>query len=774
MARRRRNRNSGSLLLLGIVALGFAIPKEAWIGIGIAAAIGLAVYFGQKWKRTGASAESVGDKFVTRYEDASQPVNVQEGIHRSAEPEFAIPRRPDGFGMAKWLPLGQSIQISNVVIPGGLIYVGTSLPASNGEPDPCLINPSLSISAHDSGAERDVGYWWSYSQIPPSARRSYLMWLAGGRQDPNVDVGYAFLFFYGLERRVLLDAPHDPEAAAELPIIAEEVQRLLKIFGERSGSFRYHASELLDWLSLANPPPLYRNPVPSFPRTFELPLYVRLALGQTAIDRVPVPADLALAWARLEPSIRLRTPATRCAKEFDDLFRYKYKDAHGDGILLPRNRTKLKFVYRPASGGFRWRGEIKMSFGDIPDVTALTAPLRSLQSLVEDTTVELEAYSRLVGRNPDAKTSIEALLLLPVRMWPDTTRKNLAMLKVRLTRAPRVMLLGELLALLGAQDALTRDKMKTLVCALDAIKVGFEPDILVGAKFPKINDKIVVFATSPEDASARATPAYRAAALTLELSSSIAAADGEIGADEFEHLRQEVQRWCHLSAAHRDRLTAHLALLREAPVSLSTIRKKLEGLASNQKEAIAAFMATVAQADGVVSPDEVKILERAYKALGVEPKKVFSDLHAVAAGARPEGTSPQAVEPGGFKLDRARIATLQKETQQVSALLASIFTEEEPAPVQSTPEPEPEASESPRPEGVLGLDTSHAAFARLLLSRPQWTREELDDVALDLELMLDGALERINEASFEAYDIPFTEGDDPIEVNAELLRRLET
>ena len=39
--------------------------------------------------------------------------------------------------------------------------------------------------------------------------------------------------------------------------------------------------------------------------------------------------------------------------------------------------------------------------------------------------------------------------------------------------------------------------------------------------------------------------------------------------------------------------------------------------------------------------------------------------------------------------------------------------------------------------------------------------------------MLDGALEHINEASFEANNIPFTEGDDPIEVNTEALEKIE-
>jgi hypothetical protein len=39
--------------------------------------------------------------------------------------------------------------------------------------------------------------------------------------------------------------------------------------------------------------------------------------------------------------------------------------------------------------------------------------------------------------------------------------------------------------------------------------------------------------------------------------------------------------------------------------------------------------------------------------------------------------------------------------------------------------------------------------------------------------MLDGALEQINEAAFDAFDAPLCEGDDPVDVNSELLDRLE-
>ena len=75
-----------------------------------------------------------------------------------------------------------------------------------------------------------------------------------------------FLFFYGLERRAIIDASKDEAAQADWPVIAAELRRLLGIYGAKSGSFRRYASELLDWVALAeHPSRLYEKPVPTFP-----------------------------------------------------------------------------------------------------------------------------------------------------------------------------------------------------------------------------------------------------------------------------------------------------------------------------------------------------------------------------------------------------------------------------------------------------------------------------------------------------------------------------
>ncbi|MDP3280294.1 MAG: TerB N-terminal domain-containing protein [Nitrosomonas sp.] len=759
-----------------------------WISIGCLAMMVILAYLYGKYKKEKSSAvltdeKSVVDPAVKELTKTNRPNRFVEDDRlvslstipkpSSSDSSFRIPPAPKEFGTAIWIPHGQSIEIAGVIIPDGMIYVGTSLRTPYGSNDPCLIDPSKSVSSRGNYTECEMGYWPSYSSISATARRSYLNWLADGRRDPNANIGFVFLYFYGLERRAIIDTTNSAETNTDWPIIATEIRQLLDVYGDKSNSFRHYANELLNWVSLADfPEKLYEKPIPIFPKTIELPIYIRLALGQAAMDSIPVPPHLALAWVKREPSIVLRTPAKRCSDQFDKLFQLRYADAFGAGIVLPCNRTKLKLVYRAASAGFHGYNDIKLTFGETPDVTALTAPLKKLQQIVEASTKELEPYSRFMGKNSEAKTTLEGLLQLPMILWPEDTQKNLQVLKTRIGSGMVLMSFQELLAILGASSTLNRDKMLMLGRSLAAISIGIEPDILRGAKIPKSTDNLVLFNMPSDEMVLQTTTAYQAALLTLQLASAVASADGEFCAAEINHLNQEVKSWSHLTPNHLCRLMAHLRLLVVAPVSLTSMKKKLEPLDVSARESIAVFMATLVQSDGTVAPSEVKILEKVYKVLGVDPDKVFSDIHAVASGVKPTATAAAKIEETGFKLDSSRIAALQQDTEKVSILLANIFKDEETAVVQLS-EFEAEPENELVPNGILGLDATHTAFTRMLLSRPEWSREELLDLAADLDLMLDGALEHINEVSFETHNIPFTEGNDPIEINAEILEKIE-
>lgn len=639
-----------------------------------------------------------------------------------------------------------------------------------------MINPKLPVARGIVDiAARLTSYWPSYDSISPEARRAYLQWLSSGRKAPHANIGYVFLFFYGLERRALVDAQINPEAAAELPAIIAEVERLLPIYAENN-SFQGYACRFLDFISTGSGrEKRYLTKPPAVdPSTYEMPADLRLGLGQLAQDKLPVPVDWALAWVYSDYNISLRTPASRCQAEFAKLFQMKYESVHGAGIVLPQNKTRLKVEYRPASSvlpAMKVEGT-----EDIPDVTAVTGPRNKLQKLADECMAELDSYSRYLGRNPDSPDALEAVLQLPIVLWPAETRAELESLKERIGDGMVVMSFGELAGRLKSAGALSRDKVMALARALESLHIGLQPDVLGGSRTPKAEDAVALFATSPEDGELRSSPAYGAASVTLDLACAVAAADGDTSPQEIMHLSRHIDSWSHLSPAHRKRLKAHLRLQLNQPPTLQSLKKRLDPLEPSAKRAIVAFLAHLAQADGEVSPAEVKLLERVYKALQLDAQLLYSDLH-IAASGQPASASvaastvqqaTQTGSGGGFVLDQDRIAELQKETEQVSKLLAQVFVDEQEI------EPEAPAAE----EDVSGnttlwnLDAEHSAFLRLLVSRSEWSRDELEAVASDMELMLDGALEHVNDAAFDLFDMPVTEGEEPVEINPEIMEKL--
>ena len=295
-----------------------------------------------------------------------------------------------------WIPAGQP------AYAGGLVYAGSGLAAEKGGmPEPALIDPGLPVDhrAPDYAGTK-MGYWPSYSSIPPDCRAAYLHWLLDGRRAPGAHIGYVFLYFYGLERRLLVDSQRSPAARAEHPALVREVERLLRIYGA-NGSFSGYAGNLLRFLSLSGGPRRYLSaPPPARQEAWELPFEVRLGLGQLAADARPVPAAWALAWVRMHPAAWLRTPATRCPDEFDELFTRRYREHFGDGMMLDRGGPLLQAAYRPASPGIISRD---LPAGQrIPDVGNAEAPLGKLRELASAVCTELDAYSRYLGRHPGA------------------------------------------------------------------------------------------------------------------------------------------------------------------------------------------------------------------------------------------------------------------------------------------------------------------------------------------------------------------------------------
>ncbi|MEN8976733.1 tellurite resistance TerB C-terminal domain-containing protein, partial [Acinetobacter baumannii] len=162
--------------------------------------------------------------------------------------------------------------------------------------------------------------------------------------------------------------------------------------------------------------------------------------------------------------------------------------------------------------------------------------------------------------------------------------------------------------------------------------------------------------------------------------------------------------------------------------------------------------------------------------LQLDRQRLYKDLHTFTANENFKpvmGVSQTYTKDTKFKLNAERIESLQKETALVSTLLANVFVEEETQPNnENVIEPEHEKPSETNPT-LFGLDIEHSAFLRRLITRPQWSREELLNLAADFDLMLDGALENINESTLDHLDEQIIEGDDLLEVNQTLLEKIE-
>ena len=685
-----------------------------------------------------------------------------------------------------WKPQGTSVKVFDIVIEGGFLYFGSEL-CSIGSPsqtEPALVNPNLPVGTLISAnyQQRLLSYWSSYSEATPDARAAYIKWLMGGRNDPLSDIGYVFLYFYGLERRALADAKTDMIAKAELPKIIQEIERLVEIYHNHDyGSFGRYAIGLLELLKLDCPktfaPKQYLNPPPDFKSgSWTFPLALKLVLGQLAMDNEPVPADWAYAWLIADPALRLRTPATRCAVEFKQSFITKYRESFGNGMRLPVNKTKIKVSYHTASASFFSNRTIERKL-DIPDVTVLSSRTKKLQALADQCSGSLNAYSRFLGRSPELAGTLDALLELPYSLWTEPQKKYLQAIKYTLetSSVPVAITFTQLKTRLPEWQTITKSRVVAFITRLAEAGLGMEPDPRFGGTVPNIDTKVVLFID--ESSLCNPTPRYATAALTLHLAVVVSMADGMVDRVERDLLIQQVEDWLHLEPIEKNRLHAHLCLLLSGKPDLKSIKKRVGRLPVSAREVLANFLVQVACADNTVSPNKIKILEKIYKVLNLDVQSLYGKLHGADTDEPVTVRPPQPKSSGfsipnfpkpdtGFQLDMSRVAALKNESQKVTDMLVAIF-EQDVIPENLIP-----IQIQSNNENLLGLDNAHSDLIKLLYSRVQWSRSELEEIAAEGDMMLDGALEHINEAAYDSFDEPFTEGDDPININQDILKEL--
>ena len=676
----------------------------------------------------------------------------------------------------EWIQPGKTIKVGSYNVKGGFFYSGGRLKSLDGYSTECsLIDPTLKIDSKLPDYRGDnVGYWPSYCHISPQSRAAYIEWLAGKRDNTDCYIGYVFLYFYGIERRLLIDGKDGGIPKSEHTALVKELERLKEVYGSNRSFNGYVTSLLAHVWVLYNSNNLPEDSLLVAKRNFTS--VFKFLLGKTVANSKPISSDLALAWVRSHPEISLRTPARRCESEFAQLFKLRYKNEYGDGLLIKPNKTKLQLEYHPANSSLHGYQSVKL---DLPDPSRSKAPVKKLLNLAESCTSELEGYSRFVGRPGNFKDSLPAIALLPNDLAVFIQNDEFSQLKdwiaSRVTNSISVVPTEELLTQFGENAPLKINKKEAEMLAniIEKTGYGLAPDVRYHHAKPEISEHVVLFKNG-HGLNFRPSHLFNQVGTILRLGAMVATIDDHVDNSEIFVLERLIFDDPELSTVEKKSLHAYLNWRLNTSKNLSGLKACLESISSKEKLAVSQILVTVALADGKIESSEIKQLEKLYSSLGLDKAMVSSDLHTLTAKkikSLPDTTpiNADSSSPSNFYLNRDLLRLHEKETKDVKAVLESIFVDEN-----TIEEPKEIAVDISSTNNVSSLDDRHSCFYEKLICREQWSWEEVKAICKELNLMADGAIEVVNDWAFENVDAPLIDDGDAVFIDLEVANEIKS
>jgi uncharacterized tellurite resistance protein B-like protein len=476
----------------------------------------------------------------------------------------------------------------------------------------------------------------------------------------------------------------------------------------------------------------------------------------------------------------------RVSEQFGDLFRKRYIEKFGAGLDLKVSKRPLRFTYRPASNGLK---EVACTIGNPTGVPSQFEPLADLwNQCVED----LRGLSRVTA-GVDGVLTVQAWEAMPVELregvdhpLAHTIQSVIANARQGDTNEPQHATLvsaGSLGAAIGVEPRpkLTAAQSRRVADTIQHAGFAIEPDTRMTARAYAWDDRVAVFL--PNDATQPDRSRYLGAACFLQLGLTIAEADGVVDPEELRRLSENIDAVFQLPANEIQRLDALRAVLLSSGADLSAVSKRLETLLTpDARRQAGRLLVAIAAASGSIDRKELTALRKCFRVLALPPEQLDqtvaqflpqagADFVTVVAGQSQVSGEPIPSQ-NALRLNREAINAILAETREVATLLATAMSEESenelPASeVTTVVVTEERVSVAPTtspagPASDSGLPATYAPFLSALRARPSWNREEAVALARAHRVMLDGAIEAINECALEAGQTPLIDEVDGV------------
>jgi len=675
----------------------------------------------------------------------------------------------------RWINNNETMTIKNTTINKGFFYYGGVLKSLDGySSESSLVDDKLKIQNSEmTYSDNSLGYWPQFISISPKCRGAYINWLASDRSDKNTPIGYVFIYFYGIERRVLIDGQNNLVDDSEYISLFDEINRLRKIFQENRSFYNY-STRLMEYMCLS------RQKVVSILEdeedylTSNDSLLFKHKLATTVANGMPIMSELAMQWLKNYPEYCLKTPARRCEKEFAELFKYRFSEKYKNNFIVKPNKTKLKMSYYPASSSIQG---INIEQQDLPDPSMLKGPTKKLIDIAEKCIQKLDAYSRYLGKKNTKRNDVEALLLLPdqieskeslnlissiQKICSDIIKNNNGIITFKNFWNTTDIFLPK---------KINKKENEILIKLAQKANFGIAPDYRFHIAKPSVEGNIVIFEEGHGDFFDPSTT-FNEIGMILRLGVMVARSDSTVDISEIDILKQQIDFNTNLSPVEKKSLHAYLTWKLNSPIDMFGLKKSLGKISQEGKKFISKILINIAIADGSIDPAEITQLEKLYTALDIDKNLVTSDIHNFASEMsnihkiQSSKMKPIKEKDDKFKLDKDILALHETETKDVQNILSAIFVDEKTEILaEKTVDKVPAELNN-------GLDLKHNSLYDTLITKEKWNRKEIEKICQKLGIMVDGAIEVINDWSFEKVDSPLIEDDEYIYIDKEIVEEL--
>ena len=658
---------------------------------------------------------------------------------------------------ANWHGLGSTVEIQGYKINDPLIYISNS---RNKSPTRHIIPKKLKAN-HNENYDY-IGYWPSYSELNPAQRGMFLKWLSQGKNNTAIDIGYVFIYFYGLEYRVL-------QENKDLELIAHEIIKLRRYYASNRSFQGYSESLLAYIISKLND----KNTAREIFKTVEPSLDKYSSIYRSGIhlkirDSNVLNADDIISLIPTFENVDRSSIPKKVGEYFNQYFK----------IIAEKEIKEIVSQVKPIEYRERYHSASNFVDKDYYYKGLRIIVNRNMQNKLSNKWKQAIESFRPYSRKLNKYESREIFNLLPDKLKKTIDHPFKKQLKeIEEKFIGKAVTISEIATHLGmeVEEKLKSKECKQVVDTLLYEDMIIEPNAVYFKKNYKKDD--LVFLSKTENASMLNTNNYKLAALLVDLGVDLAYADDDYSDEEAQQIYLAVGSSFLDTTLEFEHLKLRVELYKAQKPNISGVLKKIsEKLKTKSLEILGSYLVGVALADGHFTKEENKkirvflsklgvkksYVEKIYEQFGINEIFENVELKASQNNIQKGSLIPKTNE---IILDQKKLNQIELDTEKVKLVLSEIIAEEETDDTSIVKE---------NGEIENELDSKYFPFLSIIIQKNKWDKKSLRDKAKEHRFMVSAAISKINEWAEERHgDYLVFENDDNFEVNTLILEDIK-